>query len=65
MRFGLPNFRGAHKPIAEAAGYTMGLQRAIAVVLGNGIHIGGVTADDCVALFDFGYTPSIVDAASK
>lgn len=63
-RSDVPDFRVSHEPVAETYSQTMGLQGTIAVVIPNFIHIGSIAAFDCVALFDFGHTPAIMDTAS-
>jgi hypothetical protein len=61
---GSPDFRVTHESVAEANGETVRLERAIAVVLADAIHVGSVTTHDGVALLDLGHTPPIVHTAT-
>ena len=59
-----PNLRVAHETIAQSDGEAVRVERAVAVGLANGVHVGGVGGADSIALHVLlrGDTPAIVDA---
>lgn len=59
-----PNFRVSHEPFTKTNGCTVGSQGAIAVVLGDSVHVGGLTSVDGIALHAllWGNPPAIVHA---
>ena len=59
-----PDLRVSHEPIAKADREPVCVEGAVAVVLRNSIHVGGVACLDRVALHAllWGDAPSIVDA---
>ena len=58
----LPDLRVAHKSIAKTDGETVRVESAVAVVLGNLVHVSGVGSTDGIALHAllWGDTPAIV-----
>ena len=61
----VPDFRVAHKTVAETYSETVRVQRAVAVVLRDLVHVRRIGGADGVALHVLlgGNAPSIVDAA--
>ena len=58
----VPDLRVAHKSIAKTDGETVRVESAVAVVLGNLVHVSGVGSTDGIALHALlgGDTPAIV-----
>ena len=63
----VPDFRVAHKTVAETYSETVRVQRAVAVVLRDRIHVCSICGIDSVAFHVLlgCDTPSIVDAVSR
>ena len=61
----VPDFRVAHEAIAETNSKTVRVERTMAVVLGNRVHVRGVGVLNGMALDAFlgRDAPAIVDAA--
>lgn len=63
-----PDLGVSHEPVRESDGETVGLERGVRVVGGDGVHVGGVGVLNRVSLDSLlrGDTPTVVDTnASK
>ena len=67
MKRHLPNFRVAHEAIAKTNSEAMSMEGAVAVFLCDGVHVGGISCRDRVALHALLRcdTPAIVHAATR